>query len=96
LVKETLFKPPTLLARWSMTIYGREDMEPPHVTIKSPGGRDLFRWNLRTKRLMSKKPDPRLFPSEMEAILLERHAELCKRWDLMHPTNPVGGEDDDG
>lgn len=79
LVKEGIFKPPDSLPGWGMTIYGREEREPPHVTIKSPGGQRSYRWDLRKKRLMTKKPDPRLFPDEIVAVLLARHALLCER-----------------
>jgi hypothetical protein len=37
-----------------MTIFGWENNEPPHVTIKSPRGQFKYRWNLRDECLMDR------------------------------------------
>ena len=95
MVSEDLFRPPASLPGWGLTIYGREVCEPPHVTIKSPGGQRIYRWDLRRRRLMDLRADPRLFPAEMEALLNERHAALRQRWNGMDPRNPVDEEKDD-
>ncbi len=78
--------------RWKIKIYDNECLEPPHATVVR--GHLAWRWNLRSRQFMNREPHPRDVPSEIRALLLAKHAELVRLWDLTHPGNPVTKTED--
>lgn len=78
---------------WKVKIRDKERLEPPHATVLRRA--ESWRWNLRTRSFMDRRPPPREVPKPVVDSLMEQHATLCGQWDRMYPENPVAGESDD-
>lgn len=80
-------------AGWKVKIFDKEELEPPHVTVLK--GPDKWRLGLRDCRFLV-PPDGSWgdFPKELQKVLKESIPILRTGWDRIHPTNPVGGEDE--
>ena len=52
---------------WKIKIREKETVEPPHATVIH--GLNAWRWNLREKKFMDKKPPARLVPNEIKEFL---------------------------
>ena len=72
---------------WKVKIRDKERVEPPHVSLIKKN--ETWRWGLRTRKFLDKKPPGRLVPKKLITILLENIEILEKNWDQMYPENPV-------
>lgn len=80
-------------AGWKVKIFDKEELEPPHVTVLR--GPEKWRLGLRDRRfLLPPGGSWADFPKKLEKILKESIPILTIEWDRIHPTNPVGGEDE--
>lgn len=87
--------PPYLVIdRWKVKIRDLEGPEPPHVTLIR--GATAWRWNLRERRFMDRRPDPRVVPGELVELLRANHQDLVRWWDAAYPWNPVGDGENKG
>ena len=73
---------------WKLKIHDKEEREPPHVTIYG-GGVKKWRWALREKRFMDKRPPHHEVHSEIIEEIKERWVEISYEWNLIHGNNPV-------
>lgn len=86
---EPLPLPQSLSAEgWKVKIRNRERLEPPHATVIR--GTRFWRWNLRSHQFMDRDPSPGDVPDELVRLLHVHHDDLVRRWDSVHPGNPVG------
>lgn len=76
---------------WKIKIFDKERLEPPHATLIKKGVKGKWRWDLRKKKFMDKKPSPADVPRDIvEKLMSEKtHNELVDAWDKMFPHNPV-------
>ena len=80
-------------AGWKVKIFDKEELEPPHATVLR--GPERWRLGLRDSRfLVPPGGSWRDFPKELQEVLRESISILRIEWDRIHPTNPVGGEDE--
>ena len=71
---------------WKAKIRDRERVEP-HVTIMHKA--NSWRWGLRSRQFLDKKPDPKDVPNEVIDATRESISVLREAWDRMYPENPV-------
>ncbi|MCP5493943.1 MAG: hypothetical protein H7A23_05255 [Leptospiraceae bacterium] len=72
---------------WKLRIHDLEEREPPHITIYGEG--DKWRWNLRKKCFMDKKPPYNGVHKEIVDEIEDRWIELSYEWNQIHADNPV-------
>ncbi|WP_299375192.1 hypothetical protein, partial [uncultured Kiloniella sp.] len=77
---------------WKLKIHDKEEREPPHVTIY--GGGDKWRWALREKRFMDKRPPHHGVHKDILDEIKERWVEISYEWNLIHADNPVHIDED--
>ena len=78
-------------AQWKLKIRDKERTEPPHVSVLK--GSKCWRWGLRERAFLDRKPTPRDVPKELVTYLGKIHGEICAAWDRMCPHNPVNSQD---
>lgn len=76
---------------WKVKIRDRERLEPPHVTILNRAR--AWRFGLRSKTFLDKKPDPKEVPREVVDAIRTNLALLREAWDRMYPENPISSEE---
>ncbi len=80
-------------AGWKVKIFDKEELEPPHVTILR--GPDKWRLNLRDCRfLVPPGGSWKDFPKELQKVLKDSVPTFRAQWNKMHPTNPIGGQNE--
>ena len=72
---------------WKIKIRDKERLEDPHVTVIK--GTDTWRWNLRSKSFMDRRPDPNLVDAKIFERLHANVGLLVAQWDKMYPKNKV-------
>jgi hypothetical protein len=79
---------------WKVKIQDKELLyEEPHVTIWRKGTK--WRFGLRSRKFLDPQPDPGDVPEEIRKLIDDKHAKLCRQWNIRFPTNPLAGEEDD-
>lgn len=78
---------------WKLKIRDREIREPPHVTLIR--GTTTWRWDLRSRAFMDRRPSPRDIPDGVVPWLREHHHEYVDAWDELYPGDPVGRTEDE-
>jgi hypothetical protein len=73
-------------AGWKLKIRDQEGREDPHITFIR--GTTTYRWNLRTRDFMDRKPDPGDVPDHLVEIANNHHGLLVLEWARMYPENP--------
>ena len=76
---------------WKVKIREKETVEPPHVTVIK--GLNAWRWDLRKKKFMDKKPPKKLVPKPLVKFLTENHEKIVASWDKKYPLNKVDSGD---
>jgi hypothetical protein len=74
-------------ALWKVKIRDRERVEPPHVTVMLKA--KSWRFGLRERRFLDRKPPPSDVPEALVDHLLEHLDQLVEAWNQMYPENPV-------
>jgi hypothetical protein len=77
---------------WKVKIREKETVEPPHVTVIN--GLNAWRWDLRKKKFMDKKPPKKLVPKAIVKFLKENHDAIVAAWDKKYPLNKVTSGDE--
>ena len=77
---------------WKVKIREKETVEPPHVTVIN--GLKAWRWDLREKKFMDKKPPKKLVPTAIVKFLKENHGDIVAAWDKKYPLNKVASGDE--
>ena len=88
--------PKHLASKWKLKIRDKERVEPPHVSVLQ--GQQCWRWGLRERAFLDKKPPPSDVPDDLVESLEGIYEEMCTEGDAMYPKNPVSsqeGNDDD-
>ena len=78
---------------WKVKIRDLENREPPHATVIR--GTTDWRWDLRSRKFMDRKPNPRDVPDQLVRLLRAHDTELVRAWDATFPDNPVGPREDE-
>jgi hypothetical protein len=92
-VPERLPLPKRLSAEgWKVKIRDLEHGEPPHATVIR--GTTDWRWDLRSRKFMDRKPNPRDVRDQLVRLLRAHDTELVRAWDATFPDNPVGPRED--
>ena len=78
---------------WKVKIRDLEHGEPPHATVIR--GTTDWRWDLRSRKFMDRKPNPRDVPDQLVRLLRAHDTELVRAWDATFPDNPVGPREDE-
>ncbi|HEX4056410.1 MAG TPA: hypothetical protein VHX86_19285 [Tepidisphaeraceae bacterium] len=86
--------PKKLRSLWKVKVQDKEALyEEPHVTIWRKASK--WRYSLRSRAFLDKKPDPGEIPKEVMDLIHENFDELIRQWDERFPTNRVAEEDGD-
>lgn len=72
---------------WKLKIRDRERVEPPHITLILKT--ESWRFGLREKSFLDRKPDPDRIPGDLLAYLLEHYMDYVEGWNALYPHNPV-------
>jgi hypothetical protein len=72
---------------WKLKIRDRERVEPPHVTLLHKT--DSWRFGLREKSFLDRKPDPNRVPGDLLTYLLNHYEDYVEAWNAMYPYNTV-------
>lgn len=80
-------------AGWKVKIHDSERLEPPHITIYQKMKK--WRLSLRHGNFLDTGARWTQIDSEVKTQIESNWKILIAKWDLIHPDNPVEGDDDE-
>ncbi len=84
---------PANLSNWSIKIYDKERLEPPHITVNN--GECTWRINLRTKEFMDPAQPGCKLHKQVKKLILDNWTWLVEEWDKRYPNNQVAPKEKD-